>query len=286
MENPSEVIKFFRQIIGYIRGHKNKLRIFFDLKEVKQLSVDSVMYLLALLRNLKEKSYRDISFSGNSPDNDEAKLIFEESGFLNYVNSKKTTITPSSNKIQILSGKTNDGPTAGILCDFVNKITGTDRSFTFHLYPVLIELMGNTCDHAYSGNDVFLINEWYMFAEEKESEVSFVFLDTGQGIPHTVNKKFGEKLLKMLNQNFLDDSILMKSALEGKQRTSTKQKNRGKGLPRVVDACIKGNLSDVVIISGKGCCEITKDINKPIVCKELEESFNGTLFTWKMCLER
>lgn len=286
LENTSEVLKFYQIIINYIKSCKNKLRIFFDLNDIRLLSVDSVMYLLALLRNLKEKAYRDISFSGNSPTNEEARIIFQESGFLNYVNSKDSKIKPSSKKIQILTGKDNDSTVARDLCDFVNNINGSEKSFTFDLYAVLVELMGNTRDHAYSNSDIFLIKEWYVFAEERDSEISFVFLDTGQGIPSTVNKKFGERLMKVLNMDSISDSEFIKSALEGKQRTKTKKKNRGMGLPRVVEACIDGNLESVKVISGKGSCEISKKSNEPILCKEFEGSFNGTLLSWKICLER
>lgn len=274
--NTFEVLEYFKTIIAIIRSKRNDIKIFFDLKKVEYISVDTVMYMLAILRNLKDKSYRNISFSGNSPIDKEAKRIFEESGFLNYVNGKNIKILPNSKKIQIMTGKTVDPTIPKSICQFVNKACDTDKKFTFDLYATLVELINNTTQHAYAGNSLFWVNEWYLFAEETEHEILFAFMDTGEGIPRTVDKKLREKITLISK----DDSMFIRTALEGKQRTQTRKDNRGKGLPRVVDACINGNLSSMSIYSGHGSCKILKNNKELYMCDEYKDELFGTLFTW------
>lgn len=276
INNTSEVLLYFKSIIDIIKRKRNKIKISINLKDVEYITVDTVMYMLAILRNLKEKVYRNITFSGNSPINSSAKKIFEESGFLNYVRNRNTSITPNSRKIQIKSGKTVDPSVPKEICDIVNKICTTDKKFTFDLYAVLVELINNTIQHAYSKESVFLVSEWYLFAEENETDIQFVFLDTGEGIPSTVHKKVTEKLLT------INDSMYIQTALEGKHRTQTRQFNRGEGLPRVVEAYTKGNLVDLMVYSGKGSCKVLTEDEGLFSCQDYSEQLYGTLFVWKI----
>lgn len=233
--------------------------------------------MLAILRNLKEGIYRRISFRGNSPLDIASRKIFHESGFLKYVNDRKTYMTPNSKKIQIKTSKMVDTHISKEICQYVNKICKTDRTFTLDLYAVLIELMTNTNQHAYSKKSMFLVNEWYLFAEESSDYIQFVFLDTGEGIPNTVNQTFKDK-------DFIGDkeSMLIKTAFEGKERTQTKKSNRGRGLPRVLEAFTEGNLKDLVIYSGKGSCKLLLENDDIFYCEDCAEQLYGTMFVWKI----
>jgi hypothetical protein len=276
--NTSEVLAYFQSIINVLKKKHQKINVFFDLENVKYISVGTVMYMLAILRNLKNNTYRKISYSGNRPADGLAKKIFEESGFLSYVTSRNIGIKPNSQKIQIRTGKSVDSITLRDICIFVNTHFNTKLNFTFHLYAILLEIVNNTVQHAYSRESIFMVNQWYLYAEESGDEIEFVLLDTGEGIPATVNKKINEKL--PIVKNLVGDSQLIKSALKGEQRSQTKKGNRGKGLPRVAEAFIEGNLVDLSVYSGKGCCRILDEKN--IICEDYDEHFHGTLFTWKI----
>src|SRR5699024_953534 len=105
---------------------------------------------------------------------------------------------------------------------------GIERGKLHFLYDILYEMMINTNEHAYS-SDTFLLNNWYVYVALEDEKVKFSFLDTGIGIPKTVNKNFFEKINLLGLKN---DAELILSALNGEFKTATKQVYRGKGLPK------------------------------------------------------
>ena len=138
-----------------------------------------------------------------------------------------------------------------------------------------IELMLNTIQHAY--NDSYEYEKkWYIFADNKKSKnetITFVFLDTGLGIPTTVSKRICDKMKKIVFDTI--DSNLLISALRGEFRSETKQKHRGKGLSGIYNLAKLKNIKGLKIISNKAYFNDNNLIN-------LEKSFKGTLFYWEM----
>lgn len=55
------------------------------MSNVEYLTNDALMYLLAIIKNVKVK----YNSAGNLPKNQECKKIVTDSGFLNYVNTNK-----------------------------------------------------------------------------------------------------------------------------------------------------------------------------------------------------
>ena len=97
-------------------------------------------------------------------------------------------------KIQIQSGSESNGELVGQICEFVIRSgRQIDNLSTKRLYPMLVELMTNTKQHAYNDKG-HMISNWYVFAEDVGDEVRFVFLDTGVGIPNTLRYKIVEGL--------------------------------------------------------------------------------------------
>lgn len=154
---------------------------------------------------------------------------------------------------------------------------------TIPLYNVLVELMGNTAHHAYKDvtNRDISSNSWFLYAEEADDFIEFVFLDTGVGIPNTVYKDFHEKLmLPILGK---EDSKYIKSALLGDFRTETREKNRGTGLPEINRACKDGFLSNMIIYSGRGCCKIVNNEGEnKYILSDMSKISIGTLFKWRI----
>jgi hypothetical protein len=278
-KNPEETINFFNSIIEKRRERKFNSTFFIDVSNVKEVSCDAVMYIIALLHDTKHYSYLRYKFSGNFPVDIEARKYFIESGFLSYVQSVEKNIKPQSKKIQIIQGQKSESPIAKKICIFIQKICCLSRVDTIPLYNVLVELMGNTSQHAYvdkSQHDS-RANSWYLYAEETNVSIKFVFLDTGVGIPSTVNKKWSEKI-PFMNK----DSEFIKSALNGEFRTQTRENHRGKGLPQIVECCQSGLLKNVLVLSGKGLCRIQNDSNSSYITKDMSDRIFGTLFSWEI----
>ena len=198
------------------------------------------------------------------------------SGFLNYVKSNnKIPLYSDNEKIQIVCGKKIDQIIAKKICDFVIAFGNRSKPQCHFLYDMLIELMSNTKQHAYYNYNNALLNYWYIFVEHDENEIKFTFLDTGTGIPQTINKKFVEKI-KMLNLK--TDSQFIHSTLLGQFRTETRESHRGKGLPQIFKYYnYYHKFEKLKIISGKGTYGFGLSDNG-----SLTNSFQGTLFYWEI----
>ena len=277
MTNPKETIEYFNEVIHKINGKiHNKLTINFLLNNVDEITIDAVMYMLAITKNTKKLHHT----KGCYPVNDSARTIFMNSGFLKYVYSNKNIINPSPNDdIQIRMS--NDSNENAITCKEINstiieryKIKRNKLQF---LYDILYEMMINTNEHAYSSS-TFLLNNWYVYVALEDECVKFSFLDTGIGIPNTVNKNFIEKINLL---GLKTDSDLIVSALNGKFKTSTKKAYRGKGLPKFTKYNKIGKIKNFKIVSGKGmvCFDEKK---QDYVAYNLDKNLVGTVYYFEI----
>lgn len=279
LSNPTETIDFFNSMIRIItRKWRAPLKIYIDISNVHNLSIDALMYLLAIVNNVRNKFRSKVSIYGNCPSNPNINKLFEESGFYNFVNS--TSIVPivkDSNTIQIVSGKKSDTEIAKQISDFVSNKIGLSRTGCSFIYIMMIELMSNTHKHAYN-ESTLLYNRWYCFCryDQIASKVSFTFMDTGVGIPTTVRKNFAEKLDFF---NIIGEHRYVTSALDGKFRTSTNLLYRGKGLPRIREYCSTGKICNLRIITNRADVIVN---GEKYNARELNSSLCGTLYYWEI----
>lgn len=281
-ENPNETIDFFSKTFAQINQCKRNSELVFDLGEIETVTTDAIMYLIAIINNTKRLRIMEVNCRGNLPDNDVARKQFERVGFYNYVNSfHKKTQTQDPDRIRILHGTESNSEITANICDFVNSKSNSEgRMLTKRLYPMLVELMTNVKQHAYYNHISTMYANWYIYVENCDTDVKFVFLDTGQGIPSTIQKKWSETIKNKVGLLNGGDAYYIAAALEGEFRTETKLEHRGKGLPEIYKACTskESRINHLSIISGKGYCYVDDD--NQIVKKVFSEQFEGTLFTW------
>lgn len=287
-DNPDETIKFFNRILDTEHKYSFGTHFYIDSSEVEEVSVDALMYLIAIVNDIKYNKVFQYSFEGNYPRSSTAKKIFIQSGFVNFVNSGTLPgLFKNKERFEIRQGSYTNTTVAGELCKFVQQHCHLTRIDTLSLYPIFIELMSNTRQHAYkeakSKYQYQKANFWYCAAEKRSDYVKFVFLDTGLGIPTTVKKKATENFSRKLGLNGLKDSELIRSALSGDYlRTETKQHNRGKGLPQITSCFHTGLIKDVFVYSGKGCCMLSEYDQQDYQVAEYSSKLFGTLFSWKV----
>lgn len=283
IKNPLETVAFFEEIINFITNKKNYGRnLFIDISNIKELTIDALMYLLAIVNNLNENFNNKYSFSGNFPKDPKIRERFHESGFYRFVKYRgKDPLIRNKDNVQIVSGENSDVDLAKRIASFVSSKAQVPQNYCRFIYCLLVELMSNTHKHAYNNRNRVLYPRWYCYAEYDENEcISFTFMDTGEGIPSTVKKNFSEKLdiLKIKEEN-----KYVISALEGEFRTSTKKAYRGKGLPRIRDFCSSKKIKDMQIITNKANVVVKEhsydgnDIPIPLT---------GTLYCWKIDLKK
>ena len=279
VKNKVETTSFFENLIHFITDKRNFGKsLFIDISSIEALTTDALMYLLAIINNLNERFQSQYSISGNIPEIPSVRDTFLESGFLRYVQHRRSvSIEYKTDKVQIVTGDNSNTETAKQLSDFVCSKANVEKSASKFLYTMIIELMSNTHKHAYIDKSTFL-PRWYCFAEYNGDVIEFTFLDTGLGVPSTVRKNFVEKLdfLKLKN-----DSSYVTSALNGEFRTETKHRHRGKGLPKIKEICTQGKIQNLRIISNKADVSVTKD---SISESESDLSLRGTIYRWDINL--
>lgn len=282
IENPTQTIEFFDKILSYLSiMRNNKKEIFFDISNIQRLTIDALMYLIAIVNNISENYKLKYSFSGNFPKNEKVMKLLKESGFLNYVKTNKPIINKKVNEnIQIRNGYNSNTDTVKSIIDFLAEKSSLKIIEFSDLYEICIELMSNTFHHAYNNNSI-LAKVWYLFVEREDNIVKLSFIDVGNGITNTIRKKFTEKI-KILG--LTEDSKYIMSALKGEFRTRTNLKYRNKGLPTVYKYSKKKEVRRLEIISEKGIYKINE--NGKELLEDLETPLQGTLYYWEIDLNK
>ena len=281
VNNPEEAVRFFNEIISFISDKRNSgKRLFIDNSKVSELTIDALMYLLAISNNIITSFNNRCTFSGNAPQDSNAKKLFEESGFYNFVKRQGGgSLAKSDDTVQIISGESCDTDLAKRLSDFVSSKVNVNTRCCSFLYSMMIELMSNTHRHAYSGNKSVLNPRWYCFAKyNQDKTISFSFMDTGLGIPHTVRKKFAEHLDLL---GIKGEYSYVVSALNGESRTATGEEYRGKGLPKIREFSSAQKIKNLHILTNRANVVVHE---KSYESYDIVSPLRGTLYFWQVDL--
>ncbi len=276
--NPEETLSFFSSIENRIEFGDP---IYFDMKNIENLSIDTIMYFLALIKRMKSSRVA-YGFKGSVPSNRNCRYLLESSGFFKYVDSgiMRKDLSYESEVVQISNGQNADPSTAKNICNFTMLKLNRKRKNIRSLYDMIIELMSNTKQHAYSNK--YTIRDWYIFVSfiSEKNSIRLIFLDTGEGIPTTV-KRTGYEYIKALVSSVPLISIganhteYINSALKGELRSRTGEPHRGKGLPKIYSFHKNRYINNLTIISNYGY--FSKDRND-----DMEKELKGTLLYWEL----
>lgn len=258
-------------------------KVFLDISDVRNISLDAIVYLLWLFEYLK-KTNKPLDIVGNIPNDNRTKQLLLASGFFDWVKSPHLSTKTDASILAIESNNMVLPAIAKKVVIFLrNHLKQPKSEITKTTYKTIIELMNNTREHAYKKDASF--PRWYIAAHHchEDNKVTLTFLDGGMGIPHTINTKFSEKIRAILSRSTslleelkISDSDLILSAMKGEFRTRTRQGYRGKGLPGIKDACDKGNISNLTVVSNRGFVNIDQGDKFDLDC-----TFRGTLFSWE-----
>lgn len=282
LENPEETIMFFNTLRQYITtGTRNKV-LSFDFKKVSYMTIDALMYLVAIIRNTKFSSPYVKAFQGNMPDEKEPKDLFLRSGFLNYVQSRHKGIRPDRNLVQIFFDKSDsDTQAPKRIVDFIMKSAGVPLAKLRFLYEMIVELETNSHDHAYSSikNNPMGCN-WLAYAEDAGFYYRFTFLDIGVGMYKTMYREIREIL------RFWDtQSSCIISAFDGiLLRSSTRLKTRGHGLPSIKETVSNAKIQNLQVMTNKAFCQMQGQ-DSDMVGHDCSNSLRGTIYYWEISKE-
>lgn len=161
------------------------------------------------------------------------------------------------------------------------------------LYSILIELMANTNNHADSS--VKAMYPWwlYVFVDENEKLVKFVFLDLGLGIYESMPVKQHITVQKIpLFHTSPEDKLSAKQKIGNRERqigwiqsklesgdikSSTKNPSRGRGMPHILKCAKSGDFRKFNIISNDAYVDV---IGRRI--SAMRENFSGTIYYFEL----
>lgn len=150
--------------------------------------------------------------------------------------------------------------------------------------------MTNTVHHAYAEiredglNHKPSKNNWWMFSQARDGELTVVFCDLGIGIPRSLPKKHPSIFHKMLSLGKISDHQCIASSVE-LNATSTKMPGRGKGLGNIIEIASKNKAGGVIIYSNKGMYRLGPDATEPF-SRDLKNSILGTIICWNVTLSK
>lgn len=278
--NHKEVSQHFEEVVKAV---EEGFPVQLDLSAVRNVTVDALLYILVTLNTLR-KNRHAYKVSGNFPTAKVPKEVFHNSGFLSHVKCdeylERFDLTDSY--YQIRSGKNNDSDVVKELVSFVIKKFNWTRTQTAFIYEAISEMMYNTVDHAYKPSEKF--PSWYVMARMIDNDrIEIVFLDTGNGIPNTVNKSYLEKFQTILGKLFPSakpsESEILQTAFDGKLRTRTEKGYRGRGLPSIYKFAANQHVESFrVITSHVNMCLKPKEKSH----RDTSDCFKGCLYVWRL----
>ncbi len=256
-----------------------KKRIFVDFSLTQQLTVEAVLVFLAILKGLGgKKTARKVSTTiGNSPlRHTAAARLLRESGFYEHVRSDVDLSGPDASlgTIRPREGTRVSTALADTLTEKAALAIFGDRRKLPAVYRTLIEVMGNTKQHAARGEDE---EQWWamVHTDPKTRRAEFAFYDAGVGIIGSFRMRWRAAFelagLAPSQQEILED------LLRGEFKSRTNLPYRGKGLPAIAKALSRNQIENLKILSNRVVADVT--VGK---VNELSSEFRGTLVYWEV----
>lgn len=269
LKNYKIVLEFINSVLEKV-NLKTRVLIF-DMSEIIEIDVAALMYIKVILGILKKQN-RLLKLQGIYPNDERMKKFLIKTGI---GTEKQDSI------FKIREGNDVDRSLIPNIIDELNteniKISLKSQKA---LYSILLELMDNTKQHAYTNKNED--DNWYFYLQPQENKIQFVFLDTGLGITKTIrnqNFEFSVNKEKIIKANSFPDSTILKLALTGGFKVSaTRENNRNKGLPNIYNRVILEEIKNLKIISHRAVFNFNNNM-------DLTEALNGTLFYWEVDID-
>lgn len=253
--------------------HKRK-KIAIDFSKLDTTTKGDIMVLLAQIEKSIITNRNIIYRRGSLPKNKKVKKVLMTSMDLDLFHVNKNISVnklDESEKEKLLYPDIIDGVVKGL-----RKVGIKDYYTPFNEF--LIELIANAVEHGISNRNI----NWWLTHEMdwKTKKMKYTFVDMGLGIVGS-HKQAGLPL----KYRFKADKHVVLDALYAKLGSSTKESNRGRGLPQLRDMIERGFVSDLTLISNNVSLYYKSD--KFVSMKN--KCFIGTYYSWtidKQCFER
>ena len=243
-------------------------QVMLDFSKVTQLDYESYLVLLALVEKALYKNKK--LMLSNIPQIDQVQAIF-------FDYNKNRTVYHQSNPFPLLNADfyfKNDKITPEVTYRIENELKKIDIRDYYEFNTMVSELVGNAIEHGILHHTI----NWWMYhcKDYKTRAIKFVFVDMGIGIVDSYRKAG----LSPEYQKKTDADILL-LALNGVLGSSTKEPNRGRGLPQIKDMVEKSFISDFVLITNS----VSLRYNNGQFEQFRHQNFVGTYYSWTISKE-
>lgn len=248
--------------------------ILIDISQIETITYETIPVILSYIK--QKKFLHNATIHGNAPNNPRLRKLFTESGFYDYVQSRKKFNNTKENLLHQESNFKVKPEIAGRVTDLIEEVFEyniTDDEIEA-IYNIFIELMSNTHHHA--DEKKYGQTKWWLYAHCDKEEINITFLDLGVGIFKSTVVK--EKVKKMgLNLKLISNLILVDDLLDGKiqSRIDVDNEIRGKGLPQILEYAKLDVFESFVLVTNDTWINL-KDRSR----KKISKNFRGTLFNF------
>jgi len=258
--------KFINENISFLRKlviTRDK-EIAINFSELQDCTRGALMVFMAQIEKTVFSFGKKIYRHGKFPSSQRMKKILISSGNILHQNTLITPIILSDAEKR--ASLVNPNLIDSIVVD-LKKIGVKDYYYPFNTF--LTEIIANAVEH---GIEKRKINWWLTQDIDKgKKHITYSFVDMGDGIIDTHKKA---KL--PLKYWFMSDSRIVLDALYGKLGSSTKQTNRGRGLPQLRNLIELGIVSDLIIITNRVSLSYQDNCFK----SAKNPNFVGTYYSW------
>jgi len=265
-DDRNDVIGFFQTLF---KCKSKDSFIILDISSTKTISEGAFLTLKAQVEKINKTRSLKQRYTINGAKAREVVTFLKK----HFVAPAKSNTKEFHVDLDVKKGMTADSETDPIFVDNIVRdlrMIGVTEYFD-PFYDFLVELIGNATEHGIKHKN---INWWLMHYRDYESRaMRYTFVDMGRGIVRSHKENHVP-----LKYHFLGDSRIVKDSMDGKLLSSTKQKNRGKGLPFIKLLVTKGWISDFLLVTNR---VIVHYDGKNIVYSRCK-NFIGTYFSWSI----
>lgn len=283
---PNETAHFFSDVEQRCARERN---VYLDFSDTLELTPEAVAVLVS--RATEQKYNHGMLVFNNLPPVGPAREVFEHSGALDYLRSIERAGEPDGRGEIVRrrvgkTKKTRSGtgtdrrPTNELTQAAFDRVRGTPYQFD-GVQSIFGELLDNTAEHAAPEANRF--ERWHAsaYADRERQVVSFTFLDNGQGIFESLERKgLLDHFARLFTTGRADllRRLLDRSAAQGfrQYQSRTGKPYRGRGLPRLKKALDRNQISALTLVTNNVIARVAEDD-----FQLLETDFDGTLVYWE-----
>lgn len=266
--NTEVLLEFINKTYKSYKDFKNG-HLFFNMSNVTEFDMPAICLLLSLLNKL---SWKQISYSGNGPENLSAREFFVRSGFLSMMTSRGFRLKPPKipNQLYMIGQNDLKPQVIGESIKKAMKVIVGDYVHFKPLYSIMVEICTNSVEHA---NDAVDEKNWLVSISYEEGKANFILVDSGQGILKTLHKKAFDLFTDLIS--FKGQADVLKGVFDKKYQSKTREVNRHKGMPRVKQAYTSGYIGELEVLTNNVYYKFDQD-----EALSLNNEYRGTLFKW------